>query len=104
MANEKGLVALATLGSIVIGILAPLIVFLVKKDEMAENDVAIVKGTLNFELTLLIACIILSFIPVIGWIVLMIVPLYNIIIMILAFMAANDNKEYKFPLTFNFVK
>ena len=34
----------------------------------------------------------------------MFVPLCNIIIMILAFIDVNDGKEYKFPLTINFIK
>lgn len=48
--------------------------------------------------------IIVSLIPFIGLLFVLLIALFNCIILIIAFVAGNKGNEYKFPLTYNFVK
>lgn len=86
-------------------IIGPLIVWLIKKDEMplvAEHG----KKSLNFQLTLLIAyvvCFILMFV-VIGVILLPIVAIFALIMVVVAAIKTNEGKAFTYPLTINFIK
>lgn len=86
-------------------IIGPLIVWLIKKDEMPLVD-AHGKKSLNFQLTLLIAyvvCFILMFV-VIGVILLPLVAIFALIMVVVAAIKTNDDKEFTYPLTINFIK
>lgn len=86
-------------------IIGPLIVWLVKKDEMpivAEHG----KKSLNFQITMLIAyivCFILMFV-VIGVILLPIVAIFSFIMVVIGAIKANDGKEFNYPLSLNLIK
>ncbi|WP_462156921.1 DUF4870 domain-containing protein [Pseudoalteromonas sp. GB56] len=85
-------------------ILGPLVVWLVKKDEMPIVD-RHGRDSLNFQLTMLIAYIV-SFIlifAVIGVILLPIVALFSFIMVIVASIKAYEGKEFKYPLSFKFL-
>ena len=101
--KNKGLMILGTLGAIILGIFAPLIAWLCK-DKLDGGERSVIATMLNFEISLLIVCIILSFVPVVGRLVCFVLSIVNIVYAIMAFMAAKDNKPLT-PLTiYEFVK
>lgn len=86
-------------------VLGPLIIWLIKKDEMPfVNDQG--KESLNFQLTMLIAVIvsaILMFV-VIGFLLLGVLIIYQIIVVIMASIKANEGVRYRYPYTIRFIK
>ena len=85
-------------------ILGPLILWLVKKDEMSIVD-RHGRDSLNFQLTMLIAyivCFVLIF-AVVGIILLPLVALFSFIMVIVASIKAYEGKEFKYPLSFKFL-
>ena len=86
-------------------ILAPLIIWLIKKEEMSfvENQA---KEVLNFQISMTIyllisgiLCFILIGIPfVIG------LGIFNVIITIIAGIKANDGKSYRYPINLRLIK
>ncbi|HIU92726.1 MAG TPA: DUF4870 domain-containing protein [Candidatus Limenecus avicola] len=104
MSDEKLCIGVSTLGAILLGFIAPLIIYLTKKEQLTEPAKSLVIGALNFEITLAIVSIIVSLIPFIGLLFVLLIALFNCIILIIAFVAGNKGNEYKFPLTYNFVK
>ncbi|NMR24566.1 DUF4870 domain-containing protein [Pseudoalteromonas sp. NEC-BIFX-2020_015] len=86
-------------------IIGPLIVWLIKKDEMplvAEHG----RKSLNFQITILIAyivCLILMF-AVIGVILLPLVAIFSFIMVIVGAIKTNDGKEFNYPLSLNLIK
>jgi len=87
------------------GILAPLIIWLIKKDEMAfVNDQG--KEAINFPITVFIAaivCFILMFVGI-GFILLFALAIYAIIMIIIAAMKANDGVYYRYPYALRLIK
>ncbi|MAD02557.1 DUF4870 domain-containing protein [Pseudoalteromonas shioyasakiensis] len=86
-------------------VIGPLIVWLVKKEEMplvAEHG----RKSLNFQLTMMIAyivCFMLMFV-VIGVILLPLVALFSLIMVVVSAIKANDGKEVKYPMAIEFIK
>ncbi len=86
-------------------VIGPLIVWLVKKEEMplvAEHG----RKSLNFQLTMMIAyivCFILMFV-VVGVILLPLVALFSLIMVIVSAIKANDGKEVNYPMAIEFIK
>jgi len=103
--DEKTWSILAHVGGILLGFLGPLIVFLVYKDRSAVIRSHSV-GALNFQLTLLIGWIAgyILLLVVIGIFVLAAVGIVSIIFGIIAAIAANEGREYKYPFSIAFVK
>ena len=86
-------------------IIGPLIVWLIKKDEMplvAEHG----RKSLNFQLTMFIAyivCLILMF-AVIGVILLPIVAIFSFIMVVIGAIKTNDGKEFNYPFSLQLIK
>lgn len=87
------------------GIIGPLIVWLIKKDELPfVNDQG--REAVNFQLTMLIyevVSAILIFVCI-GIFLLFALMLFELIVIIMAAISANDGKAYRYPLTIQFVK
>ncbi len=86
-------------------VLGPLIIWLIKKDEMPFVDDQ-GKESLNFQLTMLIAVIIsiiLMFV-IIGFLLLGVIVIYQIVVIIIASIKANDGVKYRYPYTIRFIK
>ncbi|MBD56043.1 DUF4870 domain-containing protein [uncultured Pseudoalteromonas sp.] len=86
-------------------VIGPLIIWLVKKEEMplvAEHG----RKSLNFQLTMMIAYIVsfLLVFVVVGVILLPIVALFSLIMVIVSAIKASDGKEVNYPLTIEFIK
>jgi uncharacterized Tic20 family protein len=102
--EEKTMAILSHILCIVAGFLAPLIIYLVKKD--SPYVTAHAKESLNFQLTLVIAYII-SFILVfviIGIFLIWLIALANLVLVIIATIRASENKLYKYPFSIRFIK
>lgn len=86
-------------------LLAPLIVWLIKKDlDPFVDDQG--KEAVNFQITMFIAAVIaliLSFV-LIGIPLLIIIGLMAVIFPIIAAIKANDGNHYRYPLTIRFLK
>ena len=90
--EEKVLLIITILVSIIFGFLLPLIVWFVKRDSFSSYADNIAKGTLNFQLTIFIAeilCGLLSF---------------NIVVLVMAAVAVNSWTEFKYPMTIPFIR
>ena len=100
--DDKTLALLSHVLTLVFPILAPLIIYLVKKDE--STFVAYhAKESLNFQITLFIICFGL-FITVIGILLLWFVGIIALVLVIVATIRASEGKLYKYPVNFRFIK
>lgn len=111
--DEKNIALLAHVGTFIGGVIVPLVIWLVKKDE-SEYIAEHAKQSLNFQLSLLIYAIggvFISFLLMIIFIgaILMIlvligVSILSLVTVILASINASQGKHYKYPLTIPFFK
>ena len=100
--DEKTLALLSHVLTFVFPILAPLIIYLVKKDE--SSFVAYhAKESLNFQITLFIVCFVLV-ITVIGILLVWAVGLIAVALVIVATVRASEGKLYKYPFSFRLIK
>lgn len=100
--DEKTLALLAHVLTFIFPLLAPLIIYLIKKDE--STFVAYhARESLNFQITLIIVCFAL-FITVIGIFLLWIVGIIWTILVIVATVRASEGKLYKYPLSIRLIK
>lgn len=103
--DERSIAILTHVLSIFFSILAPLIIYLVKRDEsryVGEHA----KEALNFGISVLIYCIIcipLIFI-IIGIFFLIAIGIGSVIIYIIAAVKAADDVLYRYPFTIRFIK
>jgi hypothetical protein len=86
-------------------LLGPLIIWLIKKDEMPFVDDQ-GKESLNFQLTMLIAFVIsiILIVVVIGFLLLGVLCIYEIVVLIIATIKANEGVRYRYPYTIRFIK
>lgn len=103
--DDRALALVAHLSSLVgVGLIAPLIIYLVKKDSSPfVADQA--KEALNFHITVLlaiIASIILIFV-VVGIFLLIAVAIGATVLSIVAAIRANDGEAYRYPFTLRLV-
>ena len=100
--DEKTLALLSHVLTFVFPILAPLIIYLIKKDE--SSFVAYhAKESLNFQITLFIVCFVLV-ITVIGILLVWAVGLIAVALVIVATIRASEGKLYKYPFSFRLIK
>ena len=85
-----------------VGFLAPLIIYLIKKDE-SSFIAAHAKESLNFQITLYIVIFGL-FITIIGIFLIWIIAIVALVLVIIATLRANEGKLYRYPLNIRFIK
>lgn len=102
--NERLLAILSHILCLVVGLgfIPPLIIYLLKKDESAYVA-AHARESLNFQLTLLIACVLL-FISIIGIFLIWVLGLLNLVMVIVATIRAADNELYRYPFSLRLVR
>ncbi len=84
------------------GILAPLIIYLIKKDE--SKFIAFhAKESLNFQITVMIIVIGLM-ITIIGLLVVWIVGIAALVFVIIATIKASEGKLYKYPFSIRLIR
>lgn len=85
-------------------IIAPLVIWLIKKDEMPFVDDQ-GKESLNFQLTMLIAFIVAAVLTMvfIGFILIPLLIIFEIVVLIIASIKANDGVRYRYPWAIRFL-
>ncbi|HVS95409.1 MAG TPA: DUF4870 domain-containing protein [Puia sp.] len=88
-----------------IGILGPLIIWLVKKDQSQFVE-ANAKESLNFQLTVIIAGIISTILVavIIGILLLCVIGVLDVVLVIVASVKASENKIYRYPVNLRLIK
>ena len=99
---------LAALAGFVIpfgNVLGPLIVWLVKKNEMPFVDEQ-GKESLNFQITVFIAMVvsIMAMFILIGFVLIFIVGIGALVLTIMAGIKANNGESYRYPFTLRLIK
>lgn len=86
-------------------VLAPLIVWLAKRDESPEID-AHGKESLNFQISMLIynAVALVFCLILVGFVFLAILWVLNAVFVIIAAIKASDGKFYRYPMTIRFIQ
>ncbi len=100
--DEKTMAILSHILTLVAPIIAPLIIYLIKKDE-SEFVKLHSRESLNFQITVWIIVIAL-FITVIGILLVWIVGIVDLILVIMATIKASEGKLYKYPFNFRLIK
>ena len=100
--DEKTLALLSHVLTFVFPLLAPLIIYLIKKDESKfVSDHA--KESLNFQITLFIAMFVLI-ISIIGIFLTWILGILALVLIIVATVKASEGKIYKYPFCLRLIK
>ena len=86
-------------------ILGPLIIWLAKRGDSPEID-AHGKESLNFQISMLIYNVIAGILclVLIGFVILAILHILNLVLVIVASIQASDGKFYRYPLTIRLIK
>ncbi len=100
--DERTMAILSHVLTLVAGVFAPLVIYLIKKDE-SEYVTRHAKESLNFQLTAILASIALA-ITLIGIIFIWVIWVVVFVFVIIATVKASDNKLYRYPLTIRFIK
>lgn len=102
--DERTIALLAHILTLVGGFIAPLVVYLVKKDE-SPFITQHAKESLNFQITLILAMMasaILIFI-FIGFILMFVVGIGSLVLVIMATIKASEGKPYRYPVNIRFI-
>ncbi|MBR2069577.1 MAG: DUF4870 domain-containing protein [Candidatus Gastranaerophilales bacterium] len=95
--DEKGFLMLSSLGAI-LGIVIPLIMWALKKDNFSDYAKNFLTDMLNFEIVVLIAYIVGGIIPFIGWLFCIVLFFVNLVTALRCFSATQNRAEYSFPI------
>lgn len=103
--EERNWALLAHILCIIVGVLAPLVIWLIKKDEsayVAEHA----KESLNFQISMIIYSFIAGILcfAVIGFVLLPILGVFALVVIIIATVRASKGQIYEYPLTIRLVK
>ncbi len=103
--DAKTMAMLCHLLAIFTGFLAPLIIWLIKKDQSPFVDQE-GKEALNFQLTMLIAFVIggLTTCLIIGFFIIAAASIVDIIFCVLAAITVNKGQGYRYPFCIRFIK
>jgi uncharacterized Tic20 family protein len=100
--DEKTMALLCHVLCIVVWLFAPLIIYLMKKDESPFIR-AHAKESLNFQITLCIVALILA-ISIVGLFLLWLLGLIGTILIIVATIRASEGKLYRYPFNIRLIK
>ena len=103
--EERTAAVLAHLLTLVCGFIAPLVIYLVKKDEsqyVSEHA----KESLNFQITIFLGYIIgfITLILLIGILILMLIGIVHLVLVLVATIRASENKMYRYPINFRIIR
>lgn len=100
--DERTMALLSHVLAFVVWFIAPLVIYLVKKDEssfVAEHA----KEALNFQITMTIVAIVM-FISIIGIFLLWLLGIVCTVLIIVATIKASEGKLYRYPFTIRLIK
>ena len=88
-----------------IGILGPLVIYLLKKDESAFVA-ANAKESLNFQITVILLYLIsfILMVILIGFFMAWIIGILNTVLVIIATIKASENKIYRYPFNMRLIR
>ncbi|MBC7887592.1 MAG: DUF4870 domain-containing protein [Ferruginibacter sp.] len=103
--DEKTMAILSHILTIVAFFIAPLIIYVIKKDDsafVAEHA----KESLNFQITMLILYIgsVFLMLVLIGFLLIWLLSIANLVLVIIATIKASENKMYRYPINFRLIK
>jgi uncharacterized Tic20 family protein len=105
--NDRLLAVLSHVLAIVpgVGILGPLVIYLVKKDE-SEFVVANARESLNFQLTIILLYIIcwILVLFLVGIFIIWLIPVMNALLVIVASIKASEDKVYRYPISIRLIR
>ncbi|MBN2218258.1 MAG: DUF4870 domain-containing protein [Pirellulales bacterium] len=103
--DERTLAMLCHLLALITGFIGPLVLWLIKKDEMPLVDDQ-GKESLNFQITVLLAMIVCGVLTcvIIGAFLAMAVGIADIVYVIIAAVKANEGHRYRYPVCLRLVK
>lgn len=103
--DDKTMAILAHILTLVAGFVAPLVIYLVKKDNSPFAS-AHAKESLNFQITMLIAFVvsILLWVILIGFFITWLLGIADLVLVIIATIRASEGKLYKYPFSIKFIK
>ena len=104
--DDKTMAILAHVLTLVAGFIAPLVIYLIKKDGGSPFVLAHAKESLNFQITLILAFIVsfILWIILIGILLTWLLGLAALVLVIIATIKASEGKFYKYPFSIKFVK
>ncbi|MDQ1910658.1 DUF4870 domain-containing protein [Paenibacillus sp. GD4] len=103
--EEKNMALLSHLLCFIIGIFAPLIIWLMKKDQSAfVEDHA--KESLNFQISIMIYSFISAILifVLVGIVLLILIGVAALVLIIIATIKAANGETYRYPLTIRLIK
>ncbi|NII25006.1 DUF4870 domain-containing protein [Pseudoflavitalea sp. X16] len=100
--DERTMAILSHVLCLVVGFWAPLIIYLIKKDE-SKFIAAHAKESLNFQITCTLVVILLV-ITIIGILLVWVLAILAVVLIIIATIRASENKLYRYPLNIRFIK
>jgi uncharacterized Tic20 family protein len=105
VSEEKTMALLAHVLTFVASFIAPLIIYLVKKDESKFVEWH-AKESLNFQITMILACIVCVplFFIIIGIFLIWAIGIFSLVVRIIATIRASEGKLYMYPLTLRLIK
>lgn len=103
--EDKTMALLAHLLSLFVGFIAPLIIWLMKKDQ-SEYVAQHAKEALNFQISMTIYLIVASFLIVllVGLVLLPILGILDLVFIIIATIKASNGEFYQYPMTIRLIK
>jgi uncharacterized Tic20 family protein len=103
--DEKNIALLAHILTLVAPILAPLIIYVIKKNE-SDFIAYHAKESFNFQIAVIVAgiiCFLLIFL-VVGIFLIGILGIYATVLIIVATIRASEGRIYEYPFTINLIK
>lgn len=103
--SERILGILAHVLTLVAWFFAPLIIYLLKKDE-SEYVRDHARESMNFQLTIIVAYLLAGILTIvfIGFFFLLLIAVMQVILVIVATVKAADSQLYRYPYTIKFIK
>jgi uncharacterized protein len=103
--DERTLAILAHILCLACSFIAPLIIYLIKKDE-SDFVRAHAAESLNFQLTVIVVYLVsfvLAFV-IIGFFLMFLIGIASLVLIIVATIKASENKLYRYPFSIKFVR
>ena len=99
--ESRNIAVLVYILTVFISFIPGLVIFFLKKDD--EFVYAAGKEALNWSITLMLATMVLSFIPILGWIACGVLWLMNVVCSVLAALNASKGLLYRYPFALRLI-
>jgi len=102
--DSRGWAAAAHLGTFLVGFIAPLVIWLIKRDEDAFVEYH-ARESLNFQFSLMIYMLVsfLAILILIGIVMIAVVGIFAFVVIIIAGVRAAGGEFYRYPLSIRFI-